>query len=180
MKQNKKLYIIFIILLMIFSISIVEKHMQNDTFFTIPIAEDMLDRGGLDGIDHLSQHENLKFTHSGWIFDLIIYYTYIALGFTGIYLLIIFITILISILLFNLCLKKNNNIIISFVIVSFMLLAASGVFAARGQIFSFLIFLLELYAIDGLINTGKRRYICALFVLPIILANTHDVFTIYS
>ena len=172
-KTNKKLYIIFIILLIIFSISIVNKSMQNDTFFTIPIAKDMLERGGLDGIDHLTQHEGLVFTHSGWIFDLTIYNTYQIFGFCGIYILTIFVTILISILLFNLMLK-NNNIILSFISSMFMLLAASGVFAARGQLFSFLIFLIELHAIYGLKNSGKKRYVITLIILPIILANTHD------
>ena len=174
MKNNRKLYIIFIILLVIFSISVVSKSVQNDTFFTIPIAKDMIERGGLDGIDHLTQHEGLAFTHSGWIFDLIIYYTYQAFDFGGIYILTIFITMLISILLFNLMLKENNNIIISFISVMLMIFSASGVFAARGQLFSFLIFLIELHAIHGLVNTRKKKYIFILLILPIILANTHD------
>ena len=55
-----------------------------------------------------------------------------------------------------------------------MMIGALGVFTARGQIFSFLIFLLELHAIYGLVNTGKKKYIFILLILPIILANTHD------
>lgn len=172
--RNKKLYIIFTILLIIFSMSIVDKTMQNDTFFTIPIAKDMIERGVLDGIDHLTQHENLKFTHSGWIFDLAIYGAYSVLDFFGIYILTIFITIIISIVIFNTLLKEKNNILLSFIITLFSMYISSGVFAARGQIFSFLIFTFEMYAITGLVNTGKKRYIITLLILPIILANTHD------
>lgn len=173
-KNNKKLYIIFTILLIIFSMSIVEKTMQNDTFFTIPIAKDMIERGGLDGIDHLTQHENLKFTHSGWIFDLIIYSVYSILDFFGIYILTILITIMISIVIFNTLLKEQNNILISFIITLFAMFISSGVFAARGQIFSFFIFAIEMYSITRLESTGKKRYIVTLLILPIILANTHD------
>lgn len=172
--KNKKLYIIFTILLVIFSISIVDKTMQNDTFFTIPIAKDMIERGGLDGIDHLTQHKGLIFTHSGWIFDLVIYGVYNALGFLGIYILTIVITILISIVIFNTLLKEENNILLSFIITFLAIYVSNGVFAARGQIFSFLIFAIEMYAITGLVRTGKKRYVVTLLILPIILANTHD------
>ena len=60
----KKKYIIFSIIIVIFTIGIVRKQMENDTFFTIPIGEYIVQNGGLDGYDHWSYHENLKFTHS--------------------------------------------------------------------------------------------------------------------
>lgn len=173
-KKNKKLYVIFLIFIVILSIGIVEKSMQNDTFFTIAIARDMIDRGGLDGLDHLTQHEGLNFTHSGWIFDLIIYGAYSALGFFGIYLVTIIVSIIIFIVLFNVFLKEENNIVLSFIFTIVSIFISRGVLAARGQIFSFLIFVLELYAIVNLTRTGKKRYIISLLVLPIILANTHD------
>ena len=88
--KNKKLYIILAIVVIIFSIGLVEKPIQNDTFFTIPIGKYIIENGGLDGYDHWSWHEGLEFTHSGWIFDLIIYYTYMAFDFQGIYVFTVF------------------------------------------------------------------------------------------
>lgn len=173
-KKNKKLYIIFTILIVILTVGIVEKTMQNDTFFTIAIARDMIERGGLDGIDHLTQHEGLNFTHSGWIFDLIIYGAYSLLDFLGIYIITILVSIVIFLVLFNIFLKEENNIVLSFIFTIFSMFIAKNVLAARGQIFSFLIFVIELYAIVGLERTGKKRYIVSLLILPIILANTHD------
>ena len=114
-KKNKKLYIIFTILIVILTVGIVEKTMQNDTFFTIAIARDMIERGGLDGIDHLTQHEGLNFTHSGWIFDLIIYGAYSLLDFLGIYIITILVSIVIFLVLFNIFLKEENNIVLSFI-----------------------------------------------------------------
>lgn len=172
--KNKTLYIIFILLIIIFSASVVSKVLQNDTFFTIPIARDIIERGGLDGIDHLTQHENLTFTHSGWIFDLSVLIAYEMMDFFGVYLLTILITILISLLLFSILIKEGNNIIFSFLVTIFMILSSQDVFAARGQLFSFWIFLLEMHAINGLVKTNKNRYVFLLLVLPIILANTHD------
>ena len=64
MKENKKIYLIYVILIIIFTSSIVEKRMQNDTFFYIPIGKYIAETHGIDGLDHWSIHENLRFTYS--------------------------------------------------------------------------------------------------------------------
>lgn len=63
LKKNKKLYILFIVILSIFTFSIVNKTLQNDTYFYIPIGEYILNSHTIDGLDHWSFHENLKFTY---------------------------------------------------------------------------------------------------------------------
>ena len=61
--KNKIKYTIFIVVLAVFSITIVNKTMQNDTFFYIPIGERIAKTHVIDGIDHWSFHENLRFTY---------------------------------------------------------------------------------------------------------------------
>ena len=63
MKKNKKTYIILLLILIVFTTSIVEKIMQNDTFFYIPIGERIAKTHVIDGLDHWSIHENLRFTY---------------------------------------------------------------------------------------------------------------------
>ncbi|MBR2290509.1 MAG: hypothetical protein IJ867_08080 [Clostridia bacterium] len=63
MKEKKKLYWIFLIVLIIFTASVVEKKMQNDTFFYIPIGKYIAQTHTIDGLDHWSFHENLRFTY---------------------------------------------------------------------------------------------------------------------
>lgn len=178
--KNKIIYIIFIVLILFFTISLVTKIMQNDTFFTIPIGEYIVQNGGLDGYDHWSFHENLKFTHSGWIFDLIIYYTYTFFEFRGVYVLILLVAGIISLVLFNTLLKEKNNVLLSFFITLFSVFSIKSMYTARGQLFSFLVFIIELYEINRLLETGKKRHFIILLLLPIILANLHDtVWPIY-
>lgn len=55
--------VIFYIILIIFTIGLVNKTMQNDTFFYIPIGERLAKTATIDGIDHWSYHENLRFTY---------------------------------------------------------------------------------------------------------------------
>ena len=63
MKKNKKVYIVLLITLVFFSISLVNKAIQNDTFFYIPIGEYISETHTIDGIDHWSFHSNLRFTY---------------------------------------------------------------------------------------------------------------------
>ena len=59
----KKKYIFLVLILIIFTFSLVNKTMQNDTFFYIPIGERLAKTATIDGIDHWSYHENLRFTY---------------------------------------------------------------------------------------------------------------------
>ena len=61
MKQIEK--IIYILLIIFTMISLVPKEMQNDTFFYIPIGEHIANNYTIDGVDHWSFHENLRFTY---------------------------------------------------------------------------------------------------------------------
>lgn len=63
MKKNRKVYLILLIALVIFTLGLVNKNMQNDTFFYIPIGERIAKTGIIDGLDHWSIHENLRFTY---------------------------------------------------------------------------------------------------------------------
>ena len=66
--KNKKLYIVFSMLLIVIILMTVTKEMQNDTFFTIATGEHILQEG-YDNVDHLTWHENLGFYKLRWAFD---------------------------------------------------------------------------------------------------------------
>ena len=64
--KNKKIYIVFCILLVIIILLTVTKEMQNDTFFTIATGKHIL-QDGYDNVDHLTWHENLGFYKLRWL-----------------------------------------------------------------------------------------------------------------
>jgi hypothetical protein len=148
--------------------------MQNDTFFYIPIGKYIAETGKIDGLDHWSFHENLRFTYPGWVCNLVSYLIYSKWGFAGIYVLVLIFTALIAVALFNTLLKANKSLIISFVATIVSIYFSSGVFTDRNQIYSFLAFILELYALDGLLERGKKKYFWILILLSIVLVNVHD------
>ena len=63
MKKKKWVYLILLITLVFYTVSLVNKTMQNDTFFYIPIGERIAKTHVIDGLDHWSFHENLRFTY---------------------------------------------------------------------------------------------------------------------
>ena len=95
------------------------------------------------------------------------YLLYHAWGFGGIYVFVLIMSGAIAAVFFHNLLKEKNNLILV------MHLSAS-VFAARNQIFSFLIFELEIYGLIGLLEQGKKRYFWFLILVAFLLVLFHD------
>jgi len=173
MMKNKKLYIIFSILIAIFAICVVDKQLQNDTFFTIPIGNNILENG-ITTEEQLTWHKGLEFTNSRWAFDIIIATIYNIANFNGIYIFVLLMTIIIGLTLFNVLLKRKNNILISFFTTITALYFCRMGFSARGQIVSYLMFIIEVFFIEMLIETNKKRYSIGLILVSIIVTNFHS------
>lgn len=171
--KSKKLLIIFSIVIAIFSIGIVYKTFQNDTFFNIAIGKHILENG-IDMKEHFCWvNDNLYYTHSHWIFDVIIFLIYNSFGFTGIYMSVIIFTILTSIALFLFLYKRNKSSIVSLFITLLLIYVIRDAFTARSQIISFVCFIIEIFCIEQFIETNKKRYVFILILISIIVANFH-------
>ena len=173
-KNYKKLLVIFSITIAIFSIGIVYKSFQNDTFFNIAIGKHILENG-IDMKEHFCWvNDNLYYTHSHWIFDIIIYLIYSSFGFAGIYVSVILFTILTAIALFLFLCKRNKSPIISFFITLLSIYLVQDCFTARSQIISFVCFIIEIFCLEQFIETNKKRYAISLIIISIIIANFHS------
>ena len=64
---------VFILLIIIFCISITPVSLQNDTFYNIKIGE-LISQNGIDMQDHFSWHQDLSYTYPHWLYDLITYF----------------------------------------------------------------------------------------------------------
>ena len=172
--KNKKLYIVFSMLLIVIILMTVTKEMQNDTFFTIATGEHILQEG-YDNVDHLTWHENLGFYKLRWAFDVAIAFIYNTFGFVGIYAFVVIIASLTVLSLFNILLKQKNNIVLSFIatVISMLLMTSNWSFTARGQIISYLLLLLEIYFIEKLISTKQKRYYIIFLVISALIVNFH-------
>ena len=172
--KNKKLYIVFSMLLIVIILMTVTKEMQNDTFFTIATGEHILQEG-YDNVDHLTWHEDLGFYKLRWAFDVAIAFIYNTFGFAGIYAFVVIIASLTVLSLFNILLKQKNNIVLSFIatVISMLLMTSNWSFTARGQIISYLLLLLEIYFIEKMISTKQKRYYIIFLVISALIVNFH-------
>ena len=179
--KNKKIiiHVIQVLLIICFMISITPKIFQNDTFFTIAIGNRILEHG-VETEEHLVWHEGLEYTNSRWLFDVIIAILYNNFGYAGIYIFLMIIAILQGILYYFIMNKIIQNKFILFLTTIFIMYISSAAIAARSQVVSFLLFMLEFYAIEKLLETNKKRYLIILTIIPLLLVNIHaSVFPMY-
>lgn len=172
-KESRKIAIIFSIIIAIFTIGIVSKTFQNDTFFNISIGKYLLENKTIDMQEHFSWVQGLTYTYSHWAFDIVTYLIYNAFGFTGIYVGVIIFAIVTNIILFNLLNKRNKSPIIALLITLISIYIIRSAYTARSQIVSFVCFIIEIYAIEKFIETNKKRYGVLLIILSIVIANFH-------
>ena len=174
-KINKKLFftLIAIILIAIFSISVSQKNLQNDTFYTIKIGEHIIENGGIDGLDPFSWHQNLEYTYPHWLYDVMIYLIYQLGGMNGIYVSTCLFAIILGIVLFFTNTKLGKNKVISFVVTIGAMYMLRDYIAARAQLITYILLVLEVLSIEQYLDTGKKRYGLTLLIISILIANLH-------
>ena len=183
MKEEKVLNIKFIIMAIIciclFSIAIVPKGLQNDTFYTIKLGELILENG-IDMQEHFAWHEGLPYTYPHWLYDVIIYLIYAIGGYQGLYISTIVLTAILGIVLYLTNVKLTKNSVIPFFTTILMLYVGKDFFTARAQLVTFILFVLTIYFIERFLETRKKRYAIGLLIIPTAIANIHAaVFPFY-
>lgn len=172
MLDKKKFKHWFIIWTAIFTIGLIAKVFQNDTFYTIKIGKLILENG-IDMMDHFSWHTGLAYTYPHWLYDCFIYIIYHFFGYTGIYISSICFMFIILLLVFKTNIKITNTYSVSAFATFICALALSGFVTARAQTVSFVLFVLEIYFIECFLKHGKKRYLVGLLLISLLLCNIH-------
>ena len=139
--------IVAIILIAIFCIAMTPVTLQNDTFYTIKIGE-QITKTGIDMQDHFSWHEDLAYTYPHWLYDLITYYIYDAFDMTGIYVTTCILTAILGISLYIVNTKIAKNQLISFILTAIVIYIMRGYIAARAQLVTFILFVWIIFCIE--------------------------------
>lgn len=173
MKEKRKFNIIAVILIILFAISISPKTLQNDTFYTIKIGELIVKNKNIDMLEHFSWHSNLKYTYPHWLYDVIIYLIYNIGGMFGIYISTCIFAAILGIVFFSVNVKINKNQILSFFMTILGLYMLKSFIAARAQLVTYILFILQIYSMEKLLETGKKRYGIYLIIDSVLVANLH-------
>lgn len=172
-KDKRNIFILLGILFVIFiCFCITNKMIENDIFYSIKVGETIL-KNGIDFKDHFSWIKDLTYTYPHWLFDVFIYKIYDIFDFFGIYIFSFLLFSFLMCLVFVLNIKKKRSIksslITSIVIAFFLSYFSSG----RAQAVTYIVFLLEIYFIESFLEKNSILSVVGLFILPIIIANTH-------
>ena len=164
--------ILAIILIAIFCVAMTPVTLQNDTFYTIKIGE-QITKTGIDMQDHFSWHEDLAYTYPHWLYDLITYYIYTAFGMTGIYVTTCILSALLGISLYIVNTKIAKNQLVSFILTAVVIYILRGYIAARAQLVTFILFVWIIYFIEMFLKNKKIRYAVGLVLISTLIANLH-------
>ena len=164
--------IIAIILIAIFCIAMTPVTLQNDTFYTIKIGE-QITKTGIDMQDHFSWHEGLAYTYPHWLYDLITYYIYAGFGMTGIHVTTCILTAILGISLYIVNTKIAKNQLVSFILTAIVIYMIRGYIAARAQLVTFILFVWIIYCIEMFLENRKIRYAVGLVLISTLIANLH-------
>ena len=178
--KSKITNVILIILIILFCITISPITMQNDTYYSIAIGEHIIENG-IDMKDPFSWHEGLPYTYPHWAYDVGTYLVYTAgqaigglMGAYGaIYLSTCILAAILGISIYKVNQKLVGNRLISFVITIASIYLLRGYIAARAQLVTFILFVLEIYFIEQFLKQPKKRYVLGLVLIPILIANIH-------
>ena len=173
-RENKSLQfeIIAVILIILFSISISPKTLQNDTYYTVKIGESIA-QNGVDMKDHFSWHENLEYTYPHWLYDYGLYLVYNLGSWDAVYLSTCILSIILGLSIYKVNNKLANNKVLSFFITIGAMYLLRGYVAARAQLVTFILFIWAIYLIERFLNTKKIRYGVGLIAISLLIANLH-------
>ena len=162
-----------IILLTILSIAITPKELQNDTFYTIKCGEYIFKNGIFNLTEDPFSWIELPYTFPHWLYDLGIYGVFTNFGYEGIYVSTIILATIMGLLVYKTCEMRSKNKVISLIIALLAMYSMKPYITARAQLVTFILFLFELYSIEKLIDTSKKRYLIYLLLIPLLITQLH-------
>ena len=172
MKRRER--ILFILIILLFCIALAYKSLSssNDTFYLIKIGESIF-KNGIDMVDHFSWIPNLTYTYPHWLYSVLLYFLYNNFGFFGIYVSNIFVYFILVSSFYYVNSKVSKNELLSFIISIICLFCLRHFAVARSHFVSCVFFFWEVFMINKLIDTGKKRYIIYLALFSLLVANIH-------
>lgn len=171
-KVNIKFTIMAVLLIIIFCAAIAPITLQNDTFYTIKIGEHIMD-SGITEMDPFSWHEDLKYTFPHWGYDAIIYLIYSVGGMLGVYISTIIFTSILGLSIYFINVKLTKRRVIAFILTIGAIYLMKDYIAARAQLLTYILFVLEIFGIEKFLETKQKRYAILLIIIPALIANLH-------
>ncbi len=175
--RPSKLTVILILFLPIFIFEAIFPYMLNNDFWFLINTGKYILNNSFPHIDPFTIHEGLSLVIQQWLTDVIFYLIYNKCGIYGIYVFTLIAKILISYLIYKLCMLVSENkvklsMFITLAVTTF--LNMYFLITTRPQTFDIIILLLEIYILEYYIKKSKTwKCLLPLPILSLILINLH-------
>lgn len=146
---------------------------DGDTFFHIKVGE-YITKHGIGTKDPFSMH-NLSYTPQQWLSDSIFYHIYNMFGYMGLVILLHIVLVMIILILYQINKLSGNKHKLSIISIytSLALLNIFGFMVVRPQIFTYVLFLLQIYLLEKYLKTKRKRYLAFVPLVSLLTANFH-------
>ncbi len=180
--EKKKIYIndsphwfkILLFLTIFIGAVLIGTDINSDMYFLIPTGKYILENG-FPVKDFLSMHSSMDIIVQQWLSDIIFYGIYKILGEAGLIALVFVCFAVYSVLIFKLCRLISSNFFISYLAVFLSNFYMAALFMqSRPQLFTYIIIVCELLALEYFLKTQKAIYLAVLPVLSVLLINLHS------
>ena len=165
--------ILTFILLLILSIAITPLEMQNDTFYTIKCGQYIFENGIFNLTEDPFSWLDLPYTFPHWLYDLGIFIVYLFFDFRGVYVSTIILATILGYTIYKNSHIISKNKVVSLGISLLSIYMLRDYITARAQLVTFILFSLELYTIEKLIQTKKKRYLINIIIIPFLITQLH-------
>ena len=169
--------VLVIACIIVMAIAITPKAFQNDTFYNIKCGEYIL-KNGISNLteDPFSWH-NLPYTWPHWLYDLGTYVIYHIAGShwqVGFYGVTIALTAILGLAIYKTSLQlTKDNKVVSGLATLFAIYLMKPYIAMRAQLVTFILFVIEIYLIEKLLETNKKRYGFGLLLIALLIVELH-------
>lgn len=171
-KDNFK-YIVIVILIIMFTISLVPKTFQNDTFYTISVGKQMIEHG-IDSDEHFAWHEGLEYESPHWFFDYLNALIYNVFDLEGLYVFVCAISVIFMLVIYFNMVNKGINWLVAYIATMITTYFLRDFFTDRAQILSYLLLFIEVMIIENFLKKKSKLSAIALFIISILVANIHS------
>ena len=178
-KYKIRIRVFSVVAIIMLCIATTVKEFQNDTFYIIKLGGDIL-KNGVDLVDHYCWVVDLVYTYPHWLYDVFIYLIFNKFSYLGVYISSILLFILLIMIIYKIQLKFNKNEFLA-LFIAFLSIAGLCVFAtARSQLVTIILYILEVYFIEKLISSGRKKYVIYLSLISLMIANIHATIWMFT
>ena len=163
-----------LLLLPIVVYSFIPFKVNNDFWFLINTGKYIINNT-FPHIEPFTIHNNFNFIAQQWLTDIIFYKIYINFNILGMYIFMIIINLIITCILYKICLLVSNNKIKLSLFTTILTVAIiKNIFiTTRPFIFDITLILLELYLLELYIKNNNKYYLLGLPIISLLMINLH-------